>query len=113
MTTDLSQWGKCLFSNVLQAFKAIFLIMFREAMHETKENCEILQCADVSQAAEHSYSQMCDLIVTKVKTLHETETRKHPILKTTQMVKGQIPGNSFSAQLNNFHTTTFEVKGKA
>lgn len=59
---------------------------------EERELRIILQCADISQAAEHSYSQMCDLIVTQVKSLHETETRKHPILQTTQMVKGQIPG---------------------
>lgn len=53
----------------------------------------ILQCTDVSQAAEHSFSQVCDLIVTQVETLQETEARKHPILQTTQVIERQIPGD--------------------
>ncbi len=53
----------------------------------------ILQCTDISQAAEHSFSQVCDLIVTQVETLQETETRKHPILQTTQVIERQIPGD--------------------
>lgn len=53
----------------------------------------LLQCTDVSQAAEHSFSQVCDLIVTQVELLQETETRKHPILQTTQVIERQIPGD--------------------
>lgn len=53
----------------------------------------ILQCTGVSQAAEHSFPQVCDLIVTQVEILQETETSKHPVLQTTQMIERQIPGN--------------------
>lgn len=64
----------------------------------------ILQCTDVSQAAEHSFSQVCDLIVTQVETLQETETRKHPILQTTQVIERQIPGNQTHTHKHALHS---------
>lgn len=73
-------------------------------MRDRREMWVILQCTDVSQAAEHSFSQVCDLIVTQVETLQETETRKHPILQTTQVIERQIPGNQTHTHKHALHS---------
>lgn len=79
------------FAFKLQTFYSVTEVPYN--MRNRRRMWVILQCTDVSQAAEHSFSQVCDLIVTQVKTLQETETRKHPILQTTQVIERQIPGN--------------------
>lgn len=72
----------------------------------------ILQCTGVSQAAEHSFPQVCDLIVTQVEILQETETSKHPVLQTTQVIVRQIPGNQTHTRINLVATIKFNTSRK-
>ncbi len=53
-----------------------------------------LQGAQTCQATEHSLSQMADGVFSQVQALQETQSYKSCLLKSSQMIEGQVSAHN-------------------